>query len=104
MQLYNKKITIKDNPSFEDLAKLYDENNDQHKYTLLVIVESMPNHEISLQRKYTYSGGNVVKTNYLHGTVLQKIDPVGLIDRKEVSTFKQTKTGFKVASLDKGLH
>lgn len=84
-----KIIELNYNPSFKDLENIYDENADHKEEICLKFTNGM---KLYLQRKYTYKGSNVVKTNYLHGTLFLK-------DGRVHSYIKQQKDkSFKTSS------
>tara|TARA_R100000541_G_C1897352_1_gene84076 strand:+ start:89954 stop:90256 length:303 start_codon:yes stop_codon:yes gene_type:complete len=97
MLLAHHRIEIDYNPDFVQLADLYDElerSQGFHKYSLLIKFKNKPNMILKLQRKYTYKGNRVIKTNYLHGMLYILKDGVYY----EHTEIKQTKTGFNTAS------
>ena len=97
MLVAHHQIEIDYNPDYSQLANLYDEleqDHGFHKYSLIVKFKSRSNMALKLQRKYTYKGNNVVKTNYLHG-MLYILKDGAYYEHTEI---KETKTGFKTLS------
>lgn len=97
MLVAHHTIELDTNPSLEQLAQIYDNIEKDHgfyKYSLLVKFKNRPNMYLKLHRKYTFKGGGVVKTNYLHG-MLYIFKEGGYYEHTQI---KETKTGFETYS------
>lgn len=97
MLVAHHTIELEHSPRFEELANIYDETEKSegfHKYSLLVKFKDRPDLYLKLQRKYTYKGNNVIKTNYLHGA-LYIFKEGGYYEHTQI---KETKTGFETYS------